>query len=124
MPLDVDQYNIRRTYRNRNAVLGVYKTQRNELGNNIGSQFIPKQKLAYKLASLTQTDIAFYGETLNRVSRKLEIPPSPIIRDNKDTLYVKIVDDIYNISQVDTTNNNRWYVYLEKTTKGGLIDNG
>lgn len=124
MPLDVDQYNIRRVYRSGVAYVGEYKTVRNELGNAVGYEFTPQQKLAYKVSSLTQTDLQFYGETINRVSKKIEIPQSPIIRKRKDTITVKIDDQMYNISQLDASNDRRWYLYLEKATKKGTVNNG
>lgn len=124
MPLDVDQYNIRRLYRSGTAYMGYEKSIRNELGNTTGYRFDAKQKIAYKIASLTQTDIQFYGETINRVSKKIEIPQSPMIRNRENTLAVMIDDQVYNISQLDATNDRRWYLYLEKSTKKGTVHNG
>lgn len=124
MPLDVDQYAIRRTYRNGTAYIGENKPKRNENGNLVGYEFVPAQKIAYKVATLTQTDAQFYGDVVDKVSKKIEIPPSKIIRERQNALTVKIDETYYNVKQLDDGNARRWYLYLEKNTKKGTVHNG
>lgn len=124
MPLDADQYAIRRTYRNGTAYIGEHKPKRNENGNLIGNDFVPIQKLAYKVATLTQIDQQWYGDVVNKISKKIEIPPSQLIRERQNALTVKIDDTFYNVKQLDDGNAKRWYLYLEKATKKGTIHNG
>lgn len=124
MPLDVDQYNVRRTYRSGRAYLVEPKTIRNENGAIIGETYETKQRLAYKLASLTQIDRVWLGEIINRVSKKIEIPYSPIIKERENTLVVEIDHQYYNIAQIDITLGRNMFLYLEKTTKKGTKLNG
>ena len=121
MPLDADQCAIRRTYRNGIAYIGEHKTKRNANGNIIGNDFESIQKIAYKVATLTQTDALFYGDVINEVAKKIEIPASPIIRERQNSLTVKIDDTFYNVKQLDDGNARRWYLYLEKVTKKGTV---
>lgn len=124
MPLDVDQYNVRRTYRSGRAELLEVKTTRNENGAIIGETYDVKQKLAYKLGTLTQIDRVWLGEIVNRVSKKIEIPYSPIIKEREKTLTVKIDEQYYNIAEIDITLGRNMFLYLEKATKKGTKLNG
>lgn len=123
MPLDIDQYQVRRTYRNR-CVLGLVEPKRNEHGNLVGDVFTPLQKLGYKRASFTQVDQQFYGEIINRLDVKIEIPPSKIIRQRQQSLTVKLDGQLYNIKQLDESNYKRWFLYLSKITKKGVVKDG
>lgn len=123
MPLDADQYQIRRTYRNRCAV-GTKAPKRNENGNLIGEVFTPLQTLGYKTASFTQIDQQFYGDVLNKVSHKIEIPPSKIIQQRQQALTVQMDGQLFNIRQLDSSNYNRWFLYLERITKKGIDNDG
>ena len=123
MPLDVDQYAIRRTYRNR-AVIGISEPKRNTHGNLVGTEFKPMQTLGYKPATITQIDQQFYSEVINRVDMKIEIPPSKIIKQRQQSLTVKMDGQLYNIKEIDESNYRRWFLYLSKITKKGVVNDG
>lgn len=124
MPLDIDQYNVRRTYRSGRAYLVEPTTIRNENGNIVGSEYEVKQRLAYKVASLTQIDRVWLGEIINRVSKKIEIPYNQKIKEREKTITIMIDNQYYNIAQIDINIGRNMFLYLEKATKKGTGANG
>lgn len=124
MPLDVDQYNVRRIYWSGRAYLVEPTTTRNENGVVIGTTYEQKQRLAYKMATLTQIDRVWLGEVVNRVSKKIEIPYDKSIKEREKTLTIQIEDQYYNIAQMDINLGRNMFLYLERATKKGTKNNG
>ena len=124
MPLDVDQYNVRRTYLSGRAYLVEPTTKRNDNGVVIGTDYAVKQRLAYKMATLTQIDRVWLGEIVNRVSKKIEIPYDKSIKEREKTLTIQIDDQYYNIAQMDINLGRNMFLYLERATKKGTKNNG
>lgn len=124
MPLDIDQYNVRRTYLSGRAYLVEPTTQRNENGVVTGTKYEVKDRLAYKAATLTQIDRVWLGEVVNRVSKKIEIPYNQMIKEREETLTIKIDEQYFNIAQIDINLGRNMFLYLERATKKGTKNNG
>lgn len=123
MPLDKDQYNIRRTYLAGRAILAEPQTQRNEIGNVIGETYNELGTLAYNIGTLTQTDRIWLGDAVTRVSKKIEVPYNPLIKERTKTINILIDNEAYNIAQIDINMGRNMFLYLEKVTKKGSVHN-
>lgn len=123
MPLDKDQYNVRRTYLSGNAILAEPQTKRNEIGNVIGETYNELGTLAYNIGTLTQTDRIWLGDAVTRVSKKIEVPYNPLIKQRTKTINILIDGQAYNIAQIDINMGRNMFLYLEKVTKKGSVHN-
>lgn len=125
LPLDKDQYNVRRYYRNGVLIVLEQKTTRNpKTGAIIGKTSTEKFKFKYAQASLTALDAKFMGEIVQRVKKKVEIPYNyEFDHSDHSKLSVKIDDVSYNIEQVEPTYNNRMFVYLSTVTGKREVSN-
>lgn len=76
MPLDIDQYNVRRYYRNGALRITKEVTKRNPAtGAMIGKESVDVFRLKYKQASLTSDDAKFMSsQVLQSITKKVEIP--------------------------------------------------
>lgn len=124
MPLDKDNYRVRRYYRHGILELIQQKTTRNpKTGAITGKASVVIGRMKYERSAFTNSDASFWGEKIQRVKLKVVVPYSREFETlDHSKVNVKINNTEYNIEMVDTqTYNDRMFIYLAAVTgrKGG-----
>lgn len=118
MPLDVDQYNVRRVYRNGLANLVTVKTKRDPLTNAIiGKESVTVMSFKYSHKSITQADVKILGDLIQRISKKIEIRYNQKFYELDLSQYDVKIDNVhYNIRHTETNFGRNHFLYLEAVT--------
>ena len=126
MPLDVDQYNVRRYYRNGYMVVTEEKSVRDpQTGALTGKTSKEVFRFKYKQASLTTADTKMMStNVIQRITKKVEVPYL-VTFDHADhaKLMVTIDNMKYNIERVEPTYNNTMFVYLSSVSNKREVNN-
>lgn len=126
MPLDIDQYNVRRYYRNGALRITKEVTKRNPAtGAMIGKESVDIFRLKYKQASLTSDDAKFMSsQLLQSITKKVEIPYQYELDHSDWSKYMVYIDNVkYNIEKVETNFNSRMFVYLSTVSSKREVNN-
>lgn len=126
MPLDIDQYNVRRYYRHGMIRITTETTKRNpETGAIIGKESVDLFKFKYKQASMTSEDAKMMtSQVLQRIKKKIEIPYSYELDHQDQSQLMAYVDNIkYNIEKTEPTYNNRMFIYLSAVSSTREVNN-
>lgn len=126
MPLDIDQYNVRRYYRHGMIRITTEKTKRNpETGAIIGKESVDLFKFKYKQASMTSEDAKMMtSQVLQRIKKKIEIPYSYELDHYDQSQLMAYVDNLkYNIEKTEPTYNNRMFIYLSAVSSTREVSN-
>lgn len=126
MPLDIDQYNVRRYYRHGMVRITTETTKRNpETGAIIGKESVDLFKFKYKQASMTSEDAKMMtSQVLQRIKKKIEIPYSYELDHHDQSQLMAYVDNIkYNIEKTEPTYNNRMFIYLSAVSSTREVNN-
>lgn len=126
MPLDIDQYNVRRYYRHGMIRITTETTKRNpETGAIIGKESVDLFKFKYKQASMTSEDAKMMtSQVLQRIKKKIEIPYSYELDHQDQSQLMAYVDNIkYNIEKTEPTYNNRMFIYLSAVSSTREVSN-
>lgn len=127
MPLDIDQYNVRRTYRDGYLKFMETKTKRNPDTNAvIGRELVEKApKQRYSVSAITNQDVTQYGSVIQRVSKKVKIPFSLNYNSfDWSKVIVKIENQEYNVAQIDIRYERDLYLYLQDVSERRTNQNG
>lgn len=127
MPLSVDQYNVRRVYRDGYLTLNTSKNQRDPLtGASLGATLVPIDKpIRYNISGITNQDVQQYSQVIDRVTKKVKIP---YVHKYKQLDFAKVVVTIegikYNIVQNDIRYERDMYLYLSAVDERRTQNNG
>lgn len=126
MPLSVDQYNVRRVYRDGYLSLNKITTQRNpQTGASVkGVLEVIDKPIRYSVQAITNQDVQQYVKIIDRVDKKVKIP---YVKKYKSLDWSKIVVTIENQRYNVVTNDIRYerdmYLYLTAVTTRRTIEN-
>lgn len=125
MPLDVDQYNVRRYHRNGYLSVTEDTPKRDpKTGALLGKTSVEKYRFRYSQASLTSDDVKILGNVVERVNKKVEIPYHYEFDHSDHAKQGVIIDNVkYNIEKVDTTYNSRVFIYLSTVSATREVHN-
>lgn len=125
MPLDVDQYNVRRYHRNGYLSITEDKAKRDpQTGALIGKVSEEKFRFRYSQASLTSDDTKILSSVIERISKKVEIPYDYKFDHTDHAPQSVVIDNVkYNLEKVDTTYNSRMFLYLSTVSTNREVNN-
>lgn len=127
MPLSVDQYNVRRVYRDGYLTLNTQKTLRDPLtGASLVKQLVPvNDPIRYNIKGITDLDVQQYGKIIDQVTKKVQIPFVKSYHElDLSKVVVKIENTEYNIVQNDVRYERDMYLYLTTVSTKRSVENG
>lgn len=127
MPLSVDQYNVRRVYRDGYLTLNKSTNQRDPLtGASLGAKLVPiDNPIRYSVSGITNQDVQQYANIIDRVTKKVKIP---FVNKYHGLDWAKIVVTVegikYNVAQNDIRYERDMYLYLTAVNERRTMNNG
>ena len=100
---------IRETFNDGRLEYGINKTKRNAARKVLGKTFEPAGALFYRELSVRESDYMQHGSAGSSIDLKVKTLAPPNFRISKDDMVVKIVDQLYSITHVDS---DKTYLYF------------